>query len=310
MRYMSINRKTIWLTLVGSLLVPAAAVAQRHPIVPQYNNVIGAKYANGNAQYSAPRPAENGRWGQPPLVPVQFDHDWQPFAPAEISDFGNGIKPNYGYFASYDRLYWWIGRPDTTDIGSAAAEGPRLRVGLDGTAQPPIPLAPDPGNPGEFIPNPATFPQQGVVVNEMNSLDTSIVSGDPGWGNRYELGYMDTTNHGWLVSIIDKVSQNQGIVANDVQVMFRDPDMVLFGFYDVNFDGIDDDINGNGYHGRDGDLTLPVTPDPDGNEAPFVDYGDATETIPRFRNVTIRNKVTLNGIELMRTYRAPQLHDG
>ena len=333
MRYMSIHRNKIWLTLLGSLLLPPAiADAQRHPIVPQYNNVTGAMYAHGNAQYSEPRPAENGRWGQPPLVPVQFDMDWQPFAPADISDFGNGIKPNYGYFASYDRLYWWVGQPDRADVGSSQAEGPRLRIGVDGSDQPPFPLIPvvpdppDPDNPPGFFPNPATFPQQGTIVNERNSLDTSIIKGDPGWGNRYELGYMDTTNHGWLITIIDKVSQNQGIVAEDVQVMFRDPDDVLFGWYDVDFDGIDDDLNGNGYYGRDGfgangeiegSIALePAIPDgsglenPDGNSAPFIDYGDATETIPRFRVVEIRNKVTLNGIELMRSYRAPQLHDG
>ncbi|MEE2781687.1 MAG: hypothetical protein VX431_05765 [Planctomycetota bacterium] len=48
-----------------------------------------------------------------PFGPLDFTQDWQPFAPAEISSYGGGIKPNTGFFFSYDRIHMWVDRPET-----------------------------------------------------------------------------------------------------------------------------------------------------------------------------------------------------
>ncbi len=64
-----------------------------------------------------------------PFGPLDFGHDVQMFAPAEISSFGGGPEPNRGYFASYDRVNWNVSRPQgRLDDGSGAF--------LLGTSQP------------------------------------------------------------------------------------------------------------------------------------------------------------------------------
>lgn len=47
----------------------------------------------------------------PFVDPSAFPSDWQFFAPAEIGDFG-GQEYNYGFFATYDRFYIWVSRPE------------------------------------------------------------------------------------------------------------------------------------------------------------------------------------------------------
>lgn len=49
-----------------------------------------------------------------PLLGEEFDHDWQIFAPAEISSFGGGPDPNYGLFTTYDRMHVGSGRSNET----------------------------------------------------------------------------------------------------------------------------------------------------------------------------------------------------
>lgn len=45
-----------------------------------------------------------------PLLGEEFDHDWQIFAPAEVSSFGGGPDPHYGLYATYDRMHVSSGR--------------------------------------------------------------------------------------------------------------------------------------------------------------------------------------------------------
>ncbi len=54
---------------------------------------------------------------QPFLEPDIFNPDYQFFAPAEFSEFGRGEPPNRGWFATYDRLYLWVTRPDDQNAG-------------------------------------------------------------------------------------------------------------------------------------------------------------------------------------------------
>ena len=48
-----------------------------------------------------------------PFGPLDFTQDWQPFAPAEISSYGGGVRPKTGFFFTYDRLNLWVDRPQT-----------------------------------------------------------------------------------------------------------------------------------------------------------------------------------------------------
>jgi hypothetical protein len=220
-----------------------------------------------------------------PFDPVQFYQEWQPFAPADTSDFGDGPKPNIGFFFSYERVYWSISKPFTAPIGA-----------------PPTPIT--------------TF-----FVDE-NTLDTSFIKSTGTYGNRFDLGYMDSNDYGWLVSVIDHVSQNQEMSARNPTVLFNDPLGVLEGFVDLNGDGFDDDLNGNRIYGRDGQDTgvpnpnppPPITPGPpfDGipdSPAP-IDFGDTVTFTPAFTLLNAQNWTELNGVELMRMYRAPRGHHG
>lgn len=276
---MAINRKKIWLTLVSSLLLtPLAAQAQRHDITPQYGNVIGAKYAYGNAQYSAPNPT--AKKPHTPFAPVEFDHDWQPFAPADISEYGNGPHRKYGFFASYERLYWGISKPPTATVGSNAAEGLYYEPDAD------------------------------QEIFQRNSFDTGVFNGDFGWGNRYDLGYVDMNNCGWLVSILSELNQNQTYNNPGGVILFDDPDGLLSNYTDVNDDDFDDDRNGNNIYGRDG-IDTDVPPDGEPDEPFFPpDTDDRVRFATNFETVKLTNRVSFNGVELMRTARIPQFHDG
>ncbi len=86
-----------------------------------------------------------------PLLGEEFDHDFQIFAPAEVSSFGGGPEPNYGLFLGYDRIHFNVARSNEI--------------------------------PGRY-------------------------DGDWGYGNRVDLGYMTTSDHGWLFEML-KVSMHE-----------------------------------------------------------------------------------------------------
>ncbi len=261
-------------------MLASQAVGQQTP--QSYDN----RWAYGNAPYSNARMES-----QPPLIPFGphgFQHNAQPFAPADISDYGTGPKPKLGWFFSYDRLIWTLSKPSTETIGSVAA-------------------------------------QTTIIVNDQpvfiqNSFTTDFLKSDWANGNRFEIGYMDTDDHGWLVGVIDHVRQSQAFDLAAGQILFNDPNGVLRGFLDQNADGFDDDLNGNNVFGRDGiDLGTPnptpppdFVPPPDGipdTPAP-VDLGDLQTFPPLFDAVLVGSRTIVNGVEVMRTYRAPRLHNG
>ncbi|REJ64499.1 MAG: hypothetical protein DWQ31_21465 [Planctomycetota bacterium] len=49
-----------------------------------------------------------------PLLGDEFDHDFQIFAPAEFSSFGDGPEPNEGFFLTYDRVHFSSVRSNET----------------------------------------------------------------------------------------------------------------------------------------------------------------------------------------------------
>jgi hypothetical protein len=292
---MSIQRKTIGLALLLGTLVAGIGTAQGQNVLPD-------KYANGNARYGNPNPGAKAP--HQPLAPVDFEHDYQPFAPADLSEFGNGPPPRVGFFGSYERLYWSISKPPLATVGSVGAQG----IFFD--------------------------PLSNNDIFAVNSFDTGVFNADAGWGNRYDLGYMENRNHGWLVSIIQGLSQNQTSNNLGGYILFDDPTGLLEGFTDVNDDGFDDDRNLNNVFGRppfnwdsdddgepDANLPIPFPPFPanvpNGDDiipsdqpGAGTDLGDRVAIATPFDEVQYTNRATMDGVELMRTFRVPRFHDG
>ena len=290
MRNMLIKRTTISIFAWGALLV-LAAVARAQPA---NSNLQYQPYSQTYENGSAPYADDNPKYGHPitPFHPVNFEPSWEPFAPAETSGYGNGPRPKIGYFFSFERVFWSITKPSTAPIGDPAAQG--------------------------FAPG-----QSGIVDTfNSNSADTGFLLSNGAWGNRWELGYIDTDNYGWLCSVLDHISQAQYHVFNGVNVLFGDPGGLLSGFVPftdpVTGAIIDRDVNGNNVFGRFGlDVGIPnPTPPPSqlffGNPtqpAP-VDRGDLVELVPNFTFLLVKNVTQINGAEVMRFYRAPRLHNG
>ena len=231
--------------------------------------------------------------GHPPVLPFEpypFEHNFQPWAAPEITNFGKGTQPFEGYFFNYDRLQWTISSPNVVTIGSRDAEG--------------------------FFGS--EFDDDGLQF-ETNDLDSSGFNSERAWGHRYEFGYV-RDRQGWLSSIFFGINQGGEIETDDVVVLFDDPDGLLAGFEDDNDDGIDDDLNGNNIYGRDGeDLGSFVggvfvfgADDPtafDGIPDDLTvdtDADDGFLFVPRFDDLSIRQKTDLSGFEVMRVHRLRQ----
>jgi hypothetical protein len=275
---MAIHGRVIWMFAAIGLLAGAES---------SHAQTMKPKYAYGNAEYSAPKP--NMKPAHQPFAPVQFDHDLQPFAPADISEYGNGPKSRVGFFASYERLYWSISKPALAIVGSQAAEGVYYQDGVLGTVTGPPPL------------------DQSI---QTNSFTTGFLNADFAWGNRYDLGYMDDNDRGWLVSILSNLDQNQGQASQGGNILFDDPLGQLLGFTNVDLefaDPFDDDRDQDGIFGRDGIGPVGLVP-----VLQFFppDLDDQVKFLPRFDNVLITNRASVNGVELMRTARIPKFHDG
>ncbi len=301
MRIMSINRFKTWVAaLAGALLLAGSARAQMTP------SNMDDTYAYGNAEYSNADPAPHKGWT--PFAPVGFLMDWQPFAPVDISDYGNGIKPRVGYFFSYDRLEWTISRPRITDVGNPNMNGWFLEPG--GTSNTAPSVTPY-GQQGDFPGGVVGTATLGGTFYEQNE-NTSQLRSKFGPGNRWEFGYMDTNDYGWLFSVIDNVSQNQTYASSGDAVLFYDPTGFLQGYVAPSSTGGgggggttgtgDVDLNGNGIAGRDGNVTT---------QAPALpDTGDERTFVPRFQYLSYSLHTALNGLEIMRMYRLPRLHNG
>jgi hypothetical protein len=262
---MLIKRTAIWLLAWGALVwLTGQALAQ----APANSNLDyqtpTPSYENGSAPFSKASP-ESGSFL--PFNPVNFEPSLDMFAPAETSGYGNGPRPHVGYFASYERLYWSFAKPSFSIIGSETAIGPNTR----GTSFS-IPI---------FSPNPPVSFVPSIFFPAMNSADTGFLQANGAWGNRFELGYMDTNNYGWMASVLDHVSQGQYHRVNNAEVEFNDPNGLLTGFIpNPGFPGI---IGGN----------IPIG-----------------KMQTQFNQLNMKNVTRLNGVELMRMYRPGRLHKG
>ncbi len=88
----------------------------------------------------------NGPAFHPFAEPLEFDPDWQFFAPVDVDamlEKSPRKRAHTGWYATYDRTYLWVSRPET---------------------------------------------------------EQSRNTGDFGWGNRFDLGFMTSERSGWLAS--------------------------------------------------------------------------------------------------------------
>lgn len=238
---MAIKRTAIWLLAwSGLLLLAGRALAQ-----PAHSNlsyqVPHPTYENGPAPFSDDTPGP--RHPISPFHPVNFEPQFDWFAPAETSGYGRGPRPHIGYFFSYERLFWSLSSPKHAWVGST--NGPFNPF-----------IIPD------FFPNGP-------------SVDNSWIGATGAWGNRWEWGGIDTDDYGWLVSVLDHVSQGQFRSDWSPAIPLGDPNGILDGF--VTF------------------LAVPVNV----GQTPYM-----------FQEIRMENQLYLNGVELTRFYRARRLHSG
>ncbi len=243
---MLIRRTAIWLLTLGALISMAGrAVAQPAHSGVQYPTPTQS-YEHGSAPFAQDNPTPGH--GLNPFKPVGFEPEFDWFAPAETSGYGRGQKANIGAFFSYERLYWSLAAPESAFIGSE--NNPYLSDPFWQLVGFPV----WPNGPG---------------------IDNSFLGATGSWGNRWELGYIDTDDYGWLVSVLDHVSQGQYFVADQPAFFFGDPARVLTGSIPGLPPGIDD------------------------FELPYY-----------FEQFRIKNILQLNGVEISRFYRARRLHSG
>jgi Putative beta barrel porin-7 (BBP7) len=242
---MGIKRTAIWL-IAWSALVLMANRALAQPAHSNLNyQVPHPTYENGPAPFSDDTPGP--RHGLSPFHPLGFEAPFDWFAPAETSGYGRGPRPHIGYFFSYERLFWSLSAPERAPIGSET---------------------------GPFF---SLFPTVGPTV------DNRWIAANGGWGNRFELGYVDTDDYGWLVSVLDHVSQSSYEIDHSPGISLGDPNGILDGF--VPFVITDSNPQQS--------VTLDV------GELPFI-----------FEEIRMNNHLQLNGVELSRFYRARRLHSG
>jgi hypothetical protein len=246
------------LALAAFVLLASRAMAQPSNSNLQFQSPTPS-WENGSAPYSDDNPTPGGKFL--PFHPMSFEPTFEPFAPAETSGYGNGPRPHIGYWGSYERVFWSLSKPPAAFVGST-------------TAQPPLSVITTLTTPPVAFPNrvPSPYPDGPTVDND-------FIAATGAWGNRWELGYVDSDNYGWMASVLDHISQGQYRIAQNPLIGFDDPSRTL--------------------HGITSTTGLVGTTNIDIGEIPTP-----------FAFATMKNVLELNGVEAMRVYRAPQLHNG
>ena len=122
---------------------------------------------------------------------AQGVRDMAPFAPADLSRYGGGPRPNEGLFFSFDWLYWGISAPDVTKIGDPTIDPQTVFI------------APD------------------QSYDERNSLDTGFIKNQFTAGTRFEFGSV-MGHHGWIFSGFHLTPQEQDFIVREAHVLFKD----------------------------------------------------------------------------------------
>ena len=139
----------------------------------------------------------------------------QLFAPADVSTFGGGPRPNEGYFFSFDGLYWSIQKPNVAPIGSPI---PRS---VDGSVTNVISFG------GNYIL--PTRANGGIgFYDQTSSQDTSPLVNNFQTGERYEFGRVED-DRGWMVTIFRMRVDETDFTGHRAGLSLADPDNLLFG---------------------------------------------------------------------------------
>lgn len=160
--------------------------------------------------FSGPLPAQP--WSDYAAPPSDFD--WQLFAP--MSSVGEDqIRPaSEGYFGGYERMHFWMSRPNTVGVGRNVATQPPSNA------------------PSVFIPNAVQYayytldaPDGAADAEEtllfllprsdggsfgfqFNSIVDATPKSATGWGNQLNLGYIQGDT-GWMISIISGLDMHR-----------------------------------------------------------------------------------------------------
>ena len=199
--------------------------------------------------------------------------------------FGTKYGNSPGLYFAYDAMYTSISTPSVGAIGSADAAG--------------------------------IYTSNGISSPYLNTVGTDFIDSKAEFGHRIEVGRLDDCR-GWMFTILT-FDQDKEFNAIGGQIQFNDPLGMLLGYRDADGDGIDDDINGNHIHGRNGeDLGVPnplfnppvnterfmlepdgTTPIYDGipDTSAFDDTGDMLTWVPIFDNLRVRSATDIDGFE-------------
>jgi hypothetical protein len=266
---MSINRMKLWLALGLQLLVTSMAAAQE---------LTEDEWAPGFK-------------------------DTRPFAPADLSYYGNGPKRNRG---------WWF---TAEALGMSTSQPERVPI----------------GNP-DF--HPLVFDGEGFSTQQ-NTQDTGFITPRLQSGQRYQIGYVDDEGKGWMVGttvlhtstsqlttsnagvsffapFVNGVSPLEGFVVEGLPVPPNQPAGFIGGGFTGTLFPVDADLNGNGIFGATGqDIGTPnqnppplFVPPPDGfPDIPHAtDFGDLVQLPIVFPHLTTKYSSRFWGIEVMRTW--------
>jgi hypothetical protein len=130
--------------------------------------------------------------------PPQDLQDMQPFAPVDVNSYDAAVEPHQGFFFTYDGLVWAIKSPPTASIGLAPPNNRLVFYGTD-----------------------AAYDYQ------YSEGDTSPLSTQYRYGNRFEYGYMGR-DHGIYGCYFGLAQLNQEYGLSDVDMVIKDP---VYGAY-------------------------------------------------------------------------------
>lgn len=226
-------------------------------------------------------------WGQ------AYQEQIAPFAPPDLSLYGNAPKRPQGYFGSLEALYWSISAPHKEQFGLPSEIGiPDVVIGL------------------------------GLGV-ERSTHDTGGFTSDVEYGHRLEAGWNEG-NHGYTFSYFGLNGQTQNLYCSNADVVFQDAVIpgifpaagFLSGFTNLQQQDslVDDNWDGDFLSGRyfDGDTPPDGVIDVDNiadHLPPFLfDYGDLKRLPVVFRELHAQLKTEIWGVEFMPTYHTRPTH--
>ena len=136
--------------------------------------------------------------------------DYQFFAPRDLDTYGGRPAYRTGWYASYDRLYWAVSRPNDQIVVRNTPMNSQSQAGVTQT----------------------TLPDGSVQINNPNG--SVAVDGEPlasnkladfTWGTQFEFGYVDESRKGWAFRLlrVDGPNVNDDVLIERVN-RFATPD--------------------------------------------------------------------------------------